>query len=99
MAGALEMSIGEFQRLGFLQEVNRKVLHPLGLSLSIYEASDGNLYFSPTVIDARDDAEGYLFDELTEKDKVRADAVEALRQSKLHARQVLFGTEDGVQPF
>lgn len=93
------MSTAEFQRLGFLQEVNRQFLHPLGLSLSMYEADDGKLYFSPTVIDAREDPEGYVFDELTEEDRVRADAVEALRQSKLLARQALLGTEDGVQPF
>ena len=49
----------EFQRLGYLQEVNRQFLHPLGLALAVHEGAFAG------VMDCRDDPEGVYFDEGT----------------------------------
>jgi hypothetical protein len=35
------MSIAEFRAFGYLQEVNRLLLHPLGLALEVVVAGDG----------------------------------------------------------
>lgn len=54
------MSAGEFRELGLLQEVNRRVLHPLGLALEIVIAEDGSTRFGE-VWDYRHDPEGIMF--------------------------------------
>ena len=56
------MDIKEFRELGFLQEVNRLVLHPAGLALAIEVMEDGSerLY---GIYDHRDDPEGILYGE------------------------------------
>lgn len=56
------MSIKEFQEGGFLMEVNRQVLHPLGLALEVNEDDDGEARLSG-VWDYRDDPEGMVFGE------------------------------------
>jgi hypothetical protein len=52
------MPLGEFIEGGFLHEVNRLLLHPLGVALAI-DASTGQV----RVWDERDDPEGTLFGE------------------------------------
>jgi hypothetical protein len=54
------MSVKEFCDLGLLQEVNRQVLHPLGVALSVFVDEDGNESFSD-IWDCRDDPEGIAF--------------------------------------
>lgn len=49
----------DFQKEGYLQEVNRQFLHPLGLALGIVEDEYGITSF--VVIDHRDDMEGVAF--------------------------------------
>jgi hypothetical protein len=46
---------------GYLQEVNRRFFHPLGMALAVTSYPDGAQVISG-VIDARDDPEGYVFD-------------------------------------
>ena len=53
------MSVKEFVERGFLQEVNRRILHPCGLALVIHEW-EGTFEFAG-VWDARDDPEGIIF--------------------------------------
>jgi hypothetical protein len=52
----------EFRERGYLQEVNRRFLHPLGLALAarvhVDEGEPGEHFF---VIDSRDDPEGFVF--------------------------------------
>ena len=55
------MSVKEFVERGFLQEVNRRILHPCGLALLVHEW-DGEFEFAG-VWDARDDPEGIIFAE------------------------------------
>lgn len=54
------MPIKEFCDLGLLHEVNRQVLHPLGLALEVVEEADGSCQISG-VQDFRDDPEGMIF--------------------------------------
>jgi len=77
----------EFRELGLLHEVNRRILHPLGMALEvIIEDGSGNVKFGQ-VWDLRDDHEGMRFTELDQKsidnvkameDKVRSTRINAL---------------------
>lgn len=53
---------------GLLGEINRKVLHPLGLALIVKENLDGTCKFSNELLDCRDDFEGISFPESSLKD-------------------------------
>lgn len=52
---------------GLLFEINRQVLHPLGLALEVNVMDDGQITFG-RVWDCRADPEGILFDEDTLRD-------------------------------
>lgn len=84
MSDIKTMPIKEFVEKGFLQEVNRKFFHPLGLALSIREEEDGTQSLHE-IWDYRDDPEGMFFGDGVLK-KEKADYVEKLRQSKLDTR-------------
>lgn len=65
------MSVKEFRELGYLQEVNRRFLHPLGLALEVVLQEDGTETFGG-VWDSRDDPEGFVFGPNTiEPDKAK----------------------------
>lgn len=90
----------EFLEGGYLQEVNRQFLHPLGLALSISIDED-----DPTdegefggVWDYRDDPEGMMFGgpDNYGLDHGKAQAVELERKAHEPARRKLFGQT--VQP-
>lgn len=54
------MPVSEFRERGYLQELNRQFLHPLGLALEIVTEEDGTERFGG-VWDYRDDPEGIVF--------------------------------------
>lgn len=54
------MDIAEFREFGYLQELNRRFLHPLGLALMVRRDSDGTEQISG-IWDCRDDPEGIVF--------------------------------------
>lgn len=54
------MDVREFRERGYLQEVNRRFLHPLGLALEVTVEEDGTERISG-VWDYRDDSEGIYF--------------------------------------
>ena len=56
-----KMDIKEFKEKGYLQEINRQFLHPLGLALEIITINNGVTVLSG-IIDARDDPEGVVYD-------------------------------------
>jgi hypothetical protein len=57
------MSVKEFREIGFLQELNRQFLHPLGLALEVrVDRETGKEEFGE--VWQTDDAEGFLFDEV-----------------------------------
>lgn len=80
--------IDEFQELGFLQEINRQVLHPAGLAMAMHK-SDGE---STTIRiwDYRDDPEGMMFNPGSiDPVKIQNVAVETMKH--MAARKSLFG--------
>lgn len=87
------MSPKEFREAGFLRELNRQFLHPLGLALETVAEADGTETFG-AVWDYREEPEGIAFtDDVVGSETAReqADAIEALRQEKASARKDLFG--------
>lgn len=56
-----KMSVAEFRRLGYLQELNRRFLHPLGLALEVVILDDGEEKFGE-VWDCRDQIDGMIYD-------------------------------------
>lgn len=54
------IDIKEFREKGYLQELNRRFLHPLGLALEV-QIDDGNEILGG-IWDYRDDEEGILYD-------------------------------------
>lgn len=80
-----------FRDGGYLQEVNRRVLHPLGLALAL--ESDGTL----SVLDDRDDPDGWLFvlgdapDEVRERFRANAESVDEERIGRAARRRALMG--------
>lgn len=55
-----KMTVKEFRQLGYLQELNRRFLHPLGLALEV-NVSESHETFSEGIWDYRDDPEGLIF--------------------------------------
>lgn len=85
---------------GLLFEINRRILHPLGLALAVEQADDGsysnNGSFSTNVrvLDCRDDPEGLIFDEATLAEgqaKIERFVAENLLQQKLMVRRTRLG--------
>jgi len=63
------ITIKEFRERGYLQELNRRFLHPLGMALEVTVNEEGTEVFSG-VWDYRDDPEG-LYYNLAESDNER----------------------------
>lgn len=55
----------ELYEWGLLFEINRRVLHPLGMALAVEMDEEENAVFSNDVWDCRDDPEGFIFEEKT----------------------------------
>lgn len=58
---APSLDIAEFRAFGYLQELNRLFLHPLGLALEVAVADDGTESLG-RIWDCRDDPEGIRFE-------------------------------------
>ena len=85
MENIKKIDIKEFRAKGFLQEVNRKFFHPLGLALEIVITETGEELLGG-ILDYRDDQEGMFFGPpMISKDKINH--VETLRKSKLKYRK------------
>jgi molecular chaperone GrpE len=63
-----KMSISEFREKGYLQELNRRFLHRLGLGLSVEVNSNGEDKLSD-IFDFRDDEEGIHYDLLNSSEE------------------------------
>lgn len=79
------MDIAEFREKGYLQEVNRNFLHPLGLALAVKVDEDGTETLAG-VIDARDDPEGVCFEALGDDEAKRAAQIGAEWSARSGAR-------------
>lgn len=98
-----EMNLTDFVQYGFLQELNRQFLHPLGMALEVIMEDDGyNVKSLGKIWDYRQDPEGIFFaDAALSKDKIQY--VNSLKKSKIPKRikvandyDVSVG-EDGLQ--
>lgn len=63
MSEVKRMDIAEFVSEGYLQELNRVFLHPLGLALEVVTDEEGTPVALGGVWDYRDDPEGIFFTE------------------------------------
>jgi len=61
MSQIKKIDIKEFREKGYLQELNRQFLHPLGLALEIVQENDGEEKLGG-IWDYRDDEEGIYYD-------------------------------------
>jgi len=84
------MSVKEFRKLGFVQEINRRLLHPCGLALEVaVDTVTGEEVFGG-IRDYRDEPEGMYYDDEV-LSRVKAQAVIDLFNSKLAHRREAFG--------
>ena len=81
------IDIKEFREFGFLQEVNRQFLHPLGMALEITIDDNGDEKISG-IWDHRDDPEGIIFVEV-DQDKIKR--VAEFAEKKAEARKAEVG--------
>ncbi len=78
------ISIKEFRELGFIQEINRRLLHPCGLALEVVMEENGDCELGG-VWDYRDDPEGMAYAEgMIDDAKVKS--VDKLFYSKMEFR-------------
>ncbi len=85
-----KLTVKEFRKLGYLQELNREYLHPLGLALEIIVEDDGDERFGQ-VWDSRDDPEGIIYGEGMPLDAKKANRINDERNEKGLVRFVKFG--------
>jgi hypothetical protein len=81
------MSVKDFRERGYLQELNRRFLHPLGLAIESVVEADGSEHFG-RIWDYREDPEGIYFNPGPDVDKtdqvsVEWTAREPMRQNAL----------------
>lgn len=79
----------QFREAGYLQELNRQFLHPLGLALEVLVHEDGTEEFGE-VWDSRRDPEGFRFGR-GELDPIKADRIEEEQRAKADNRLRLLG--------
>lgn len=89
-----KMSTKDFRALGYLQELNRQFLHPLGLALEVKLDKDGNESFGE-VWDYRDSPKGMTYGP-NMIDPKKADRIEYEQREKADSRRELLGYE--IQP-
>ena len=83
------MDIAEFRALGFVQEINRRILHPCGLALEVNIADDGTETLGG-VWDYREDTEGITYGPgMIDPEKIAV--VDQMTHSKEEARAALLG--------
>lgn len=91
------MTPAEFQECGLLAEVNRQILHPLGLALSVVMDEDGVKRLGPIyrAVDRdnpdRMDPEGYVFDPVDLDLLVKAERVARMQNERWPLREAALG--------
>jgi hypothetical protein len=87
-----DISLKEFCDLGLLQEINRTMLHPMGLSLYVtVEEVSGDVRFGG-IEDLRDDPEGVCFaDNFEEFSRTKEESVFVMLNSKKEVREKSLG--------
>lgn len=83
------IDIKEFRETGYLQELNRTFLHPVGLALEVVVEDDGTERLGG-IWDCRDDLEGILYAE-GELDSVKARTIQKIALHRDHDRKAALG--------
>jgi hypothetical protein len=85
----------EFHAMGLVQEINRRILHPLGMALALNRHTPGDptaevVWSFGGIFDSRDDPEGIIFtgplglDDDLEENRLKVDeAMEARRSARV----------------
>lgn len=96
MADELKLiSMNDFVGFGFLHEMNRQFLHPLGLAMMVTRNEETEEVEFYGIMDNRDDPEGIIFEDAL--DLIKIENVQAIRQQKATTRQKNFGWV--IQPY
>ncbi len=93
MSEVKRIDIKEFREHGYLQELNRQFLHPLGMALEISIDEEGNETLGG-IWDYRNDKEGILYDEDLVKTRRFKGNIEFVRNQWLEkekSRNEIFG--------
>ena len=82
------MDAKEFREKGYLQELNRTFLHPLGLALEVKQETDGTETIGG-IWDYRDDPDGIIYGlKDSDKDRIRKFSDRALFVSLEAAKRI-----------
>lgn len=96
MSDVAYMDVKELVNKGYLQEVNRRFFHPLGLALAV-EVDEVGDYKIIGVQDYRIDPEGVVFENLNNPQSIKKfETIEAEFKKFLEIRNRLYGF--GIQP-
>jgi DNA polymerase III alpha subunit len=95
------IDLREFVDLGYLQEVNRRFFHPLGLAMSVISKNGDDKVVFAGIIDSRDQEDGCIFDERVIDSKIenfedKAMYVQGEWERKCEKRRQRLGYE--IQP-
>ena len=96
MSDIKRMDIKEFREFGYLQEVNRRFLHPLGLALEVKINDETGKETLGGIWDYRDDPEGMVFGPLDINAARKAMAVLSQEIGRSFVRKELMGAT--IQP-
>lgn len=81
-----QMTAREFRDEGYLAEANRQFFHPLGLALALKWDGVGDHPVELTVLDGRDDPDGWIFGEPLDDVEEKADRIAELVADRKLAR-------------
>lgn len=93
-----KMIVAEFRKLGYLQEMNRLFLHPLGLAMEVEVDDNGTERFGE-VWDYRGNKEGMWFDESMIDDEFKERAKRIEQEIILHGQERMEKLGYVVQPY
>lgn len=82
--------ISEFWAKGYIQEINRRFLNPLGMALEVTEDKDGVARLGG-IQDYRDDPEGVIFGNLDAEEAIKALLINEEWDSRKAARMGALG--------
>ena len=85
------LSLNEVRDLGILREINRQLLHPMGIAMFVDMDATGSVFAG--FYDYRDDPEGMVY---TESSPEKAETFQSLFEEKREVREKTFGWH--VQP-
>ena len=92
-----KMSIKEFRALGYLQELNRTFLHPLGIALGVQVNEETGEETLEGILDRRDDDEGFYYDldnsdqERIQRFRLKASHIQAEAQREVRYARIVSG--------